>query len=296
MKSNLLSHHQEKNMKKISILLILASVITVAQVPNGSFEEWTSDGPVNWASPNAPLLPQSVTKSTNAKTGNFAAKGTVVEWSPGMKIAPFIQSGDDASGFGFTNRPVKFTGSYTFDPVENDRFSVSVILMKEGNAVAIAARSFSGVTAVYRDFEIPFEYLSQETPDTCIVTVMIIGPDTGSDFHLGSSFTVDDLNFSDAPVSVEDESVNPNTFGLEQNYPNPFNPGTVIRYAMPSAGNVTLTVYNSLGEEVARLVDQFVEAGTHEVDFNAANLPSGLYLYKLNAGSFTSVKKMVLMK
>lgn len=283
-------------MQKISLLFILVSTLAVAQIPNGSFEEWNSDGPVNWATPNAPMLPQPITKSTNAKSGSFAAKGTVVEWSPGINVSSFIQSGEDATGFNYDHRPVKLTGSYTFAPVGEDRISVTAILLKGGNTVGIAARSFSGASASYSDFEIPFEYLTGETPDTCIITVMIIGPVTGSDFHLGSSFEVDDLNFSDAPVSVEDESVNPNTFGLEQNYPNPFNPGTVIRYAMPSAGNVTLTVYNSLGEEVARLVDQFVEAGTHEVDFNAANLPSGLYLYKLNAGSFTSVKKMVLMK
>lgn len=97
-------------------------------------------------------------------------------------------------------------------------------------------------------------------------------------------------------TSVAEESGSPVDFTLDQNYPNPFNPETVIRFALPVAGNVTLTVYNSLGEVVATLVDQFVEAGAHEVAFNAANLPSGTYIYKLNAGNFTSVKKMLLLK
>lgn len=97
-------------------------------------------------------------------------------------------------------------------------------------------------------------------------------------------------------TSVAEESGSPVDFTLDQNYPNPFNPETVIRFALPVAGNVTLTVYNSPGEVVATLVDQFVEAGAHEVAFNAANLPSGTYIYKLTAGNFTSVKKMLLLK
>ncbi len=283
-------------MKNISLLLILASTLAVAQVPNGNFEEWTSDGPVHWASPNAPMLPQVVTKSTNAKTGNFAARGEVVQWSPGINVAPFVQSGEDAGGFPYSHRPVKFTGNYTFNPVGDDRFSVSVILMKGTDAVAIAARAFIGSTQEYRYFEIPFEYISELTPDTCIVTVSIIGPELGSDYHLGSSFLVDDLNFSDAPVSIEKEEVTPGKFDLAQNYPNPFNPETVIRYSLPDAGNVTLKVYNSLGQEVATLVDRFVEAGTHSMAFNAENLPSGIYYYRLTAGNFTETRKMNLLK
>ncbi len=97
-------------------------------------------------------------------------------------------------------------------------------------------------------------------------------------------------------TSVTDEGGTPFDFALEQNYPNPFNPSTVIRFALPTAGNVVLKVFNSLGEEVATLVDQFVEAGAHELVFDAATLPSGMYLYKLKAGNYTSVKKMLLMK
>ena len=97
-------------------------------------------------------------------------------------------------------------------------------------------------------------------------------------------------------TSVAEEGLSPVDFSLDQNYPNPFNPSTVIRFALPVAGNVELKVFNPLGEEVATLVNQFVEAGAHEVAFNAANLPSGMYIYKLSAGSFSSVKKMLLMK
>lgn len=88
----------------------------------------------------------------------------------------------------------------------------------------------------------------------------------------------------------------PGSFALEQNFPNPFNPETVIRFALPVAGNVDITVYNSLGQKVMTLFNGHREAGYHQVTFNAANLPSGLYFYKVESGVYSAVKKMVLMK
>ncbi len=88
----------------------------------------------------------------------------------------------------------------------------------------------------------------------------------------------------------------PLTFELSQNYPNPFNPSTTIHYAIPEAGNVKLIVYNLLGQEVKSLVNGFKEAGAYSVNFDASGLNSGLYLYKLETGSYTQVKKMTLLK
>jgi hypothetical protein len=94
-----------------------------------------------------------------------------------------------------------------------------------------------------------------------------------------------------------EELVNiPTEYGLSQNYPNPFNPVTQISYALPEAGYVTLKVYDVLGGEVATLVDEFKEAVYYEATWDATNIPSGVYFYKLNAGSFTSVRKMILLR
>ena len=92
------------------------------------------------------------------------------------------------------------------------------------------------------------------------------------------------------------EASGPLTFTLGQNYPNPFNPSTIIKYGIPEAGNVKLTVYNPIGEEVAVLVNGYVEAGHYEVTFNASNLPSGMYLYKLESPNSVKIKKMLLLK
>ncbi|MBN1449285.1 MAG: T9SS type A sorting domain-containing protein [Bacteroidetes bacterium] len=85
-------------------------------------------------------------------------------------------------------------------------------------------------------------------------------------------------------------------YALGQNYPNPFNPTTSIRFQLPAAEHVTLTVFNAIGQPVATLVDRELTAGTHDVTFDAAGLPSGTYTYVLSSGSYTSVKRMMLVK
>jgi hypothetical protein len=98
------------------------------------------------------------------------------------------------------------------------------------------------------------------------------------------------------PVSsVEDDEL-PVSYSLSQNYPNPFNPSTTISFQIPISGFVKLVVYDILGEEVATLINEEKIAGSYEVDFNVRNLASGIYFYTINAGSFTSTKKMILMK
>jgi hypothetical protein len=103
-----------------------------------------------------------------------------------------------------------------------------------------------------------------------------------------------------SPVKVEDELKNRiyslSKYSLMQNYPNPFNPSTVISYQLPVTGNVTLKVYDLLGNEVATLVNEEKLAGKYEVKFNASKLVSGVYIYKIKSGSFSNTKKMILMK
>ncbi len=94
----------------------------------------------------------------------------------------------------------------------------------------------------------------------------------------------------------ENANLNPESFDLQQNFPNPFNPTTSINYVVPKAGMVSLKVYNSLGEEVATLINQFQNASGYTVNFDASRLSSGVYFYTLRAGDFVATKKMVLMK
>jgi hypothetical protein len=88
----------------------------------------------------------------------------------------------------------------------------------------------------------------------------------------------------------------PQSFSLQQNYPNPFNPTTSIKYQVSSISNVSLKVYDVLGTEIATLVNENKPAGNYDVTFNASSLASGVYFYKLQAGSFTETKKMIILR
>lgn len=104
------------------------------------------------------------------------------------------------------------------------------------------------------------------------------------------------LNAYNSLTAVDEDSKSPDSFNLSDNYPNPFNPSTKIIYSIPEKSTVSLKVYDLLGNEITSLVNSEVEAGKHEVNFNAVNLPSGVYLYQLKAGNFTNTKKMLLIK
>jgi hypothetical protein len=98
-------------------------------------------------------------------------------------------------------------------------------------------------------------------------------------------------------TSVEpDHNSIPEGYVLEQNYPNPFNPSTSIKFGIPASSNVTLKVFNTLGEEVAKLINENLEAGSYTVNFDASGLPSGIYIYTLQTDNQVLSKKMTLIK
>jgi hypothetical protein len=101
--------------------------------------------------------------------------------------------------------------------------------------------------------------------------------------------------FTSLVTSIENEIV-PIEFSLNQNYPNPFNPLTKIKYTIIEKVKVNLSVYDIRGRETLQLVNKEQNAGKYEVQINASNLPSGLYFYKLSAGDFSAIKKMILIK
>ena len=88
----------------------------------------------------------------------------------------------------------------------------------------------------------------------------------------------------------------PNNYNLAQNFPNPFNPRTTIQYSIPQRSSVTLKVFDVLGKEISTLVNEEKDRGVYTVNFDASQLASGIYLYKLQAGSFVETKKMILIR
>jgi hypothetical protein len=124
----------------------------------------------------------------------------------------------------------------------------------------------------------------------------------GSDMHTDRGNRVTFNNISLDTLSAVSTSSDTDglrsiaSFQLDQNYPNPFNPTTSITFSLPERSPVTLTVYNAVGQRVAVLIDSDISAGRHSVTFDASDLASGLYLYRIQAGDFREARRMVLVK
>lgn len=122
--------------------------------------------------------------------------------------------------------------------------------------------------------------------------------DYGSDSSVitGDGWYIDDFHIEFFTTGIEDTAALPNTFKLEQNYPNPFNARTEINFAVPNASDVDLSVYNMLGQKVATLVSEKLEAGNHSVNWDASQVSSGVYFYKLTAGGNSETRALTLIK
>jgi len=135
------------------------------------------------------------------------------------------------------------------------------------------------------------------------LTVRVEGMDIRLQDAAGSAVNVnlksgEDVIIRDATIQklmVTGELV-PSEYALEQNYPNPFNPSTTIQFLIPESTDVTLTIYNTLGEKITELVNSRLEAGRYSYQWNAQNIATGMYIYKLQTEKFISVKKMILVK
>jgi len=113
----------------------------------------------------------------------------------------------------------------------------------------------------------------------------------------GDNWCIDDVMLSDTLTAITGtDNGLPKEYALSQNYPNPFNPTTSFNVALPKSGNVSIVIYNMLGQEVMKVFDGNLNAGIHKFEFNASRFASGMYFYRVQADKFTAVKKMVLMK
>ncbi len=133
-------------------------------------------------------------------------------------------------------------------------------------------------------------------PNQSITVYLIVA--VGSDeTTMKANFSAAEAIYNSVFTSVEQiDQIIPNVYTLSQNYPNPFNPTTKIEFSLPESGFTTLKIYNTLGQEVADLVNKNLDKGNYKVDFNGSNLSSGIYLYTITSGSYSQTKKMLLMK
>jgi len=152
-------------------------------------------------------------------------------------------------------------------------------LWPQNVAVMNTQTSISGLVGVKPGFRYAAD-------DSCFAIYSIFGP-----FDVWAA-----LGCSGIPTSIDEVESVPVTFSLEQNYPNPFNPSTTIKYSVPTSSLVKIKVFNTLGQEIAELVNKEHLPGNFEVTFDAANLTSGIYFYRIESDNFVQTRKMILIK
>jgi hypothetical protein len=280
-------------MRLFSLLFFIA-VTASAQFPNPGFENWTDSLPDSWTTNNLRPLYVTTTRSAIKYQGSYALKGAVVSYAT-VAMGPTLFAGLGSQGFAVTNRPASVQGYYQFAPQSGDQFGFSIMLYKGTTLVASAAKTIPGAVTVYTRFTEPFQYYSTATPDLC--KAMFFISNQGADLHPGSYFLLDELSLTgSAGTAVLDDGQTPVSFELKQNYPNPFNPTTTISFNLPLRSFVSLKINDVMGREVAAVVSEEMPAGSYSRQWNAADLPSGIYFYRLHAGSFTKVKQLLLLK
>lgn len=285
-----------KRIITIAFILILAAVLSAQEIPNPGFENW--DGAtgdlIDWFENNPPTGPQPVIQSLNSHSGMWSVGLRVVDLGGGIPLPPSISAGADGTGFPVTQRYEALNGWYEFTPLAGDFFNVAIQMWSggiQGTQIGNGFFSTQSSTTDWTQFSVPVTYTESGTPDWCTIQIII-----GIKLSIGGQAVVDDLSFGGASAVEQIEDLVPNKFELKQNYPNPFNPVTQIEYSIPEASFVQLKVYDVLGNEVTTLVNQEQSAGVYRADFNADVFSSGLYIARLNAGTFTGSIKMNLMK
>ena len=270
----------------ISICLVALS-ISSAQIPNAGFETWSGGSPTGWFTTNAgTILP--ITQTTDAHGGTSAMQGTTVS------VFTINYPAEAYADFSINSRYSSLKGWYKYSPVGGDTLYIHAIFFKGTTGVAYTQFSTAATVASYTQFTAPMTYISSAVPDTAYIEILMVP--SGSAYHAGTTFKIDDLSFGAATGVEESFSTKPKVFALSQNYPNPFNPSTTISFSVPSRSFVSLKVFDCLGKEVGTIVLEELAAGNYSRQWNASYLPSGVYYYRLQSGSFTDTKKLVLLR
>ncbi|MFO7890725.1 MAG: T9SS type A sorting domain-containing protein [bacterium] len=294
----------------VIILLLLLSALLNAQVPNGSFEEWSTEPkseilmPDNWTFGALPGIAIPVTPCSASHSGQLAVRGEVLETGlpfPNELLTPYLVSlpyGSTDYGFPVTQRFTELSGFYQFKPEGRDRFHIVVNMFRDSIAVGAGCITYLDSATAFLPFTVNIDYLSDITPNFCLISIIINPPEGMYTVHSGSYFILDDLSLG-GTVSVQDKekiSELPEKIILNQNYPNPFNLSTTIRYQLPDYSDIALKVFDLTGREVKTLVNQKKAAGTYEVTFDASGLASGIYIYRLITDDCIVSQKLNLLK
>lgn len=236
----------------------------------GSFMARSSNNGVNWSQYYLGTVPLIDIDFPNALTG-YVCGGTIAKsTNGGINWFGFTSpgSGMEMWSLSFPNTNTGYCSGFGPDPVYRIQKTTD------------AGSSWVHIGIQYDTINVP--------------AIFFINPSTG--WICGNSGTIRKTTTGGVSPVTNISVIVPSEYSLEQNYPNPFNPSTKIKFAIPESGFTTLKIFDALGREVQTLINEKLSPGIYETAFNAAILPSGVYFYRLQAGSFTDTKRMTLIK
>jgi len=251
-----------------------------------------------------------------AKASTFVAGKAVAQTTSNLVVVPLeITNGDNLAALDI---PLSFTEGVTlrevnFDDTRVSYFDLKAALIDNANRTVVIGL-LPQLTAEHKAYlsagtgpiaNLVFEVTDPTVTSVTLEAVEMKEPDHDLMFvyanQIGegsTDLTVDKPEFERVTVSFAAGSGSnlPTSFAIQQNYPNPFNPTTNISFDVPKASHVELSVFNMLGQKVISLVNQNMDPGTHTVAWDASSNSSGVYYYRISAGTFSATKKMVLLK
>lgn len=284
--------------KITTLLILIASVFSLsAQIPNGSFENWTGNNPDHWIHWNA-FYPGIVTQVSDPHgVGNKAASLNVVALF-GSNAGGSIWSGDNANMtyFPVSSPPAALHGWYKLNTtVSTEGFTVLCGTKNMGTATGTGAGIVSTSTSVYTEFIINCNYIGTPAADSANVYI-VLGNSNGSDsVRWGTYAIIDDLSFGPAgPTGVKELS---NTNLLEPCSPNPSSQMTNVIYRVTGKSKVSLALFDMVGNKVRVLLDALDQAsGRYKVPTDVSDLADGIYFYRLDVNGQSFTQKLVVSK
>jgi hypothetical protein len=285
----------------LSILLIFCVNSFAQQIPNSSFEIWSGSKPDSWntSNQNFPLIGAITTVSrdmSDPQQGTASAKLTAVKVSipfvgtyniPGaltlgkLNVDLAKQSASVTGGYPFVGRPLKLSGYFKYQPVNNDTCLLGLGLFKWNNGkqdtLGFGAIDTFGIINTWTQFEIPIHYLSAATSDTVNILFLNSNPLDGID-HTGTALWVDNLSFDYGSVGIEGLT----SVKEVQIYAEPFNKRLILEFAFDKPENLDISLYSMAGTETNHW-KRSVQKSTERLDVN--NLSPGTYVIRISSGN-----------
>jgi len=185
------------------------------------------------------------------------------------------------------------TSVMKFDSISNTHNGMSYIYNDNSGSIGFSWFSFTPENLTNTKlFDLNFSYWTGDSNVDFVSSVCSISEPNLKTYNIIYTNGSVRGNFT----SVETDNQTPEKYYITQNYPNPFNPSTKIEFNLPQSGHTNISVFDITGREVASLVNGNMSSGKHQLDFNANNLPAGVYIYKITSGGFSASKKMQLIK